>query len=44
MERARSESIFCCPRTRFLRERFAEEAVCVVLAAFVELDVEDVVV
>ena len=39
MERARSASIFCWPRTRFLRrdERFVPEVVLVVCAAFVAM-------
>jgi len=44
MERALSESIFCCPRTRFFREEcFVLEALCVVLAGFAAADDEDVV-
>lgn len=34
---ALSESIFCWPRTRFLRERFPFEAVCVLVVGFVPL-------
>lgn len=34
---ALSESIFCCPRTRFFRERFPVEAVCVPPVDFVTL-------
>src|ERR1700681_1140498 len=34
---ALSESIFCWPRTRFLRDRFPAEAACVLVVGFVPL-------